>query len=95
MGKALALPILSFDKITKFKVCEGRPLSKNKFVTIDIQISTLWSELSNIVHKIMLPFTLYFYYTVNIYRYKAIGANATSSVILYTGKYISPCLEIL
>ena len=34
-------------------------------------------------------------YTVNIYRYKAIGANATSSVILYTGKCISPCLEIL
>ena len=33
--------------------------------------------------------------TVNIYRYKVIGANATSSVILYTGKYISPCLEIL
>ena len=33
--------------------------------------------------------------TVNIYRYKAIGANATSSVILYTGKCISPCLEIL
>jgi hypothetical protein len=32
---------------------------------------------------------------VNIYRYKAIGANATSSVILYTGKCISPCLEIL
>ena len=31
-------------------------------------------------------------YTVNIYRYKAIGANATSSVILYTGKCISPCL---
>ena len=28
--------------------------------------------------------------TVNIYRYKAIGANATSSVILYTGKCISP-----
>ena len=28
-------------------------------------------------------------YTVNIYRYKAIGANATSSVILYTGKCIS------
>ena len=34
-------------------------------------------------------------HTVNIYRYKAIGANATSSVILYTGKCISPCLEIL
>ena len=34
-------------------------------------------------------------YTVNIYKYKAIGANATSSVILYTGKCISPCLEIL
>ena len=34
-------------------------------------------------------------YTVNIYRYKAIGANATSSVIMYTGKCISPCLEIL
>ena len=34
-------------------------------------------------------------YTVNIYRYKAIGANATSSVILYTGKCISPCLQIL
>ena len=34
-------------------------------------------------------------YTVNIYRYKAIGTNATSSVILYTGKCISPCLEIL
>ena len=33
--------------------------------------------------------------TVNIYRYKAIGANATSSVILYTGKCISLCLEIL
>ena len=33
--------------------------------------------------------------TVNIYRYKVIGANATSNVILYTGKYISPCLEIL
>ena len=62
MGKVLALLILSFDKITKFEVCEGRPLSKNKFVTIDIQISTLWSELSNVVHKIMLPFTLYFYY---------------------------------
>ena len=61
MGKALALPILSFDKITKFKVCEGRPLSKNKFVTIDIQLSTLWSKLPNFVHKIMLPFTLYFY----------------------------------
>ena len=30
------------------------------------------------------------FYTVNIYRYKAIGANATSSVILYTGKCISP-----
>ena len=34
-------------------------------------------------------------HTVNIYRYKAIGANATFSVILYTGKCISPCLEIL
>ena len=34
-------------------------------------------------------------YTVNIYRYKALGANATSSVILYTGKCICPCLEIL
>ena len=34
-------------------------------------------------------------YTVNIYRYKAIGANATSNVILYTGKCISPCLDIL
>ena len=34
-------------------------------------------------------------YTVNIYRYKAIGAKATSSVILYTCKCISPCLEIL
>ena len=34
-------------------------------------------------------------FTVNIYRYKAIGANATSSVILYTGKCISPCLESL
>ena len=34
-------------------------------------------------------------YTVNIYRYKAIGANATSSVILYTGKCISPCLQLL
>ena len=34
-------------------------------------------------------------YTVNVYRYKAIEANATSSVILYTGKCISPCLEIL
>ena len=33
--------------------------------------------------------------TLNIYRYKAIRANATSSVILYTGKCISPCLEIL
>ena len=32
-------------------------------------------------------------YTVNIYRYKAIGA--TSSVIMYTGKCISPCLKIL
>ena len=27
--------------------------------------------------------------------YKAIGANATSSVTMYTGKCISPCLEIL
>ena len=34
-------------------------------------------------------------YTVNIYRYKAIGANATSSVILYTSKCISPYQEIL
>ena len=34
-------------------------------------------------------------YTVNIYRFKAIGANAASSVILYTGKCISPYLEIL
>ena len=34
-------------------------------------------------------------YTVNIYRYKAIGANATSSVISTTWKCISPCLEIL
>ena len=30
-------------------------------------------------------------YTVNIYRYKVIWANATSSVILYTGKCVSPC----
>jgi hypothetical protein len=34
-------------------------------------------------------------YTVNIYRYKAIGANATASVISTTWKCISPCLEIL
>ena len=34
-------------------------------------------------------------HTVNIYRYKAIGANATSSVISTTWKCISPCLEIL
>ena len=34
-------------------------------------------------------------YTVNIYRYKTTGASATSSVILYTSKCISPCLEIL
>ena len=34
-------------------------------------------------------------FTVNIYRYKAIGANATSSVISTTWKCISPCLEIL
>ena len=34
-------------------------------------------------------------YTVNIYRYKAIGANATSSVISTTSKCISSCLEIL
>ena len=34
-------------------------------------------------------------YTVNIYRYKALGANATSSVISTTWKCISPCLEIL
>ena len=34
-------------------------------------------------------------YTVNIYRYKAIGANATSSVISTTWKSLSPCLEIL
>ena len=33
--------------------------------------------------------------TVNIYRCKAIGANATSSVISTTWKCISPCLEIL
>ena len=33
--------------------------------------------------------------TVNIYRYKAIGANATSSVISTTWKCNSPCLEIL
>ena len=45
IGKALALLTLSFDKITKFEVCEGRPLSKNKFVTIDIQISTLWPKI--------------------------------------------------
>jgi hypothetical protein len=34
-------------------------------------------------------------FTVNIYRYKAIGAYATSSVISTTWKSISPCLEIL
>ena len=33
--------------------------------------------------------------TVNICRYKAIGANATSSVISTTWKCISPCLEML
>ena len=34
-------------------------------------------------------------YTVNVYRYKAIGANATISVISTTWKCICPCLEIL
>ena len=34
-------------------------------------------------------------YTVNIYRYKSIGANANTSVISTTWKCISPCMEIL
>ena len=34
-------------------------------------------------------------YLKNIYRYKAIGSNANTSVISTTWKYLSPCLEIL
>ena len=47
--------------------------------------------------KWLPPFSIFHQltYTVNFYRYKAIGANATSSVILYTCKCISPCLEML
>jgi hypothetical protein len=33
--------------------------------------------------------------TVNVYRYKNIGANANASVIPTTWKSISPCVEIL
>ena len=34
-------------------------------------------------------------YTVNVYRYKTIGANANTSVIPTTWKSLSPCVEIL
>ena len=79
-----SLHLFSTPWITKFKVREGRPLSKNKFVTIDIQISTLWLELSNVVHEIMLPFTLYFTTEGKLYH------NHTKllwQILLY-----SPCL---
>ena len=56
---------------------------------------------NNCTSKVYIPRVLYtlniysgthglcMLHTVNIYRYKAIGANAISSVILYTGKCIS------
>ena len=54
-------------------------------------LNDFWRKMRN-----FLEFVIFLQnYTVNIYRYKAIGANATSSVILYDGKCISPCLEIL
>ena len=53
-------------------------------------------ELCLVLETLVVTVELFLFdFTVNIYRYKAIGANATSSVISYTWKCISPCLEIL
>ena len=65
----------------------GKKLVLNFIVVV---VSSIFSNLcySNKIHQVLT-------YTVNIYRYKAIWANATSSVIWYTWKCISPCLEIV
>ena len=59
-----------------------------KFENGKVAISTAFKQNCN-------KFANQLSYTVNIYRYKAIGANATSSVISTTWECISPCLEIL
>ena len=69
-------------------------------ITSVMEISTARINLMRVFSfapvSLLIKFSFHeFTLTANIYRYKAIGANATSSVILYTGKCISPCLEIL
>ena len=58
---------------------------------IKVRVRIMFDSYQDLVEPDPKPDT----YTVNIYRYKAIGANATSSVISTTWKCISPCLEIL
>ena len=91
----------------KLKLVENCNLKKLCIISIFLATTTMTNSIAkkllslqtiNFMHKLQAKFLLdlqWNTHSVNIYRYKAIGANATSSVILYTSKCISPCLEIM
>ena len=86
--------------MNKYEICQAEFSTKEVIHINCVCVKCAEKDLKKICLSIFIGmhylvyYTLLFHnfltYTVNIYRYKAIGANATSSVISTTWKCISP-----